>query len=107
MKQALTNLIDNAIKYSQDEKEINIRLVEQKKHIEIQVEDKGLGISPEEQERIFEEFYRAANASQHSTKGVGLGLKITKHIMTVHKGDVKIESQPNKGSTFILIFPKS
>ncbi len=104
--QALTNLIDNAIKYSPDEREINIRLVEEGKHIEIQVEDKGLGISPEEQERIFEEFYRTANASQHSTKGVGLGLKIIKHIMAVHKGDVKIESQPNKGSIFALIFPK-
>jgi signal transduction histidine kinase len=104
--QALTNLIDNAIKYSPCEREITIRLVEQKKHIEIQVEDKGMGISVDEQEKIFKEFYRTADASEHNTKGVGLGLKIIKHIMAVHKGDVKIESQPNKGSTFILIFPK-
>lgn len=105
--QALINLIDNAIKYSSDKKEIDIHLIEKEKQVEIQVKDKGVGIREDEQERIFEEFYRTANASQHSTKGVGLGLKIIKHIMTVHKGDVKIESQPNKGSTFILVFPKS
>ncbi|UCC41327.1 MAG: HAMP domain-containing histidine kinase [Candidatus Aminicenantes bacterium] len=106
VKQALDNLIDNAIKYSSDKKEIDIHLIEKDKQVEIQVEDKGVGIPREEQKRIFEGFYRSADASQLSTKGVGLGLKIIKHIMTVHKGDIKVESQPDKGSTFILVFPK-
>jgi signal transduction histidine kinase len=106
VKQALTNLIDNAIKYSSDEKEIAIQVVEKEKQVEIQVKDKGLGIPSKEKEKIFNGFYRHAEAKQHSPKGVGLGLKIVKHIMEAHKGEVKVESQSNKGSTFSLIFPK-
>jgi len=107
VKQALTNLIDNAIKYSSDKKDIVIQVLEKEKHAEIQVKDQGLGIPPEEKEKIFEGFYRHAEASQHDPKGVGLGLKIVKHIMEAHKGEIKVESQLNKGSTFSLIFPKS
>jgi len=106
VKQALTNLIDNAIKYSPDKREIVIQLIEREKLAEIHVKDKGIGIPSRDIKRIFEEFYRHAEASQHNPKGVGLGLKIVKHIMEAHKGEVKVESQANKGSTFILIFPK-
>lgn len=106
VKQALTNLIDNAIKYSSDKREIVIQLIEREKLAEIHVKDKGIGIPSRDIKRIFEEFYRHAEASQHNPKGVGLGLKIVKHIMEAHKGEVKVESQANKGSTFILIFPK-
>jgi len=106
VKQALTNLIDNAIKYSSDKKEIVIQIVEKEKQVEIQVKDKGLGIPSKEKEKIFEGFYRLAEASRHSPKGVGLGLKIVKHIMEAHKGEIKVESQPGRGSTFSLIFPK-
>jgi signal transduction histidine kinase len=106
VKQALTNLIDNAIKYSSDKKDIVIQALEREKHAELQVKDQGLGIPPEEKEKIFDGFYRHAEASHHNPKGVGLGLKIVKHIMEAHKGEIKVESQPNKGSTFILIFPK-
>ena len=106
VKQALDNLIDNAIKYSSIEKEIDIHLVEKKNQVEIRLKDKGIGIPLEEQDKIFDGFYRVLDAKPRSTKGVGLGLKIIKHIMTIHKGDIKVESQPNKGSTFALIFPK-
>jgi two-component system phosphate regulon sensor histidine kinase PhoR len=106
VKQALTNLIDNAIKYSSDEKDIVIQVVEKEKQVEIQVKDKGLGIPSKEREKIFEGFYRHAEASRHSPKGAGLGLKIVKHIMEAHKGEVKVVSQPSRGSTFSLIFPK-
>ncbi|NQT80369.1 MAG: HAMP domain-containing histidine kinase [Candidatus Aminicenantes bacterium] len=106
VKQALTNLIDNAIKYSSDKREIVIQLIEREKMVEIHVKDKGIGIPSRDIKRIFEEFYRHAEASQHNPKGVGLGLKIVKHIMEAHKGEVKVESQANKSSTFILIFPK-
>ncbi|MFQ6052019.1 MAG: sensor histidine kinase, partial [Candidatus Hydrothermarchaeota archaeon] len=95
------------IKYSSEQKEIDIKLIERENHIEISVKDKGIGIPPEEQEKIFEKFYRVADASHYSPKGVGLGLKIIKHIMSAHKGEIKVESQPNRGSTFSLIFPKS
>ena len=104
--QALTNIIDNAIKYSSDEREVMIQLIEKEKYVELQVKDKGIGIPSEEREKIFEGFYRHAEASQQNPKGVGLGLKIVKHIMEAHKGEVKVESRPNKGSTFSLIFPK-
>jgi len=106
VKQALTNLIDNAIKYSSDKKDIMIQVLEKEKQVQIQVKDKGLGIPPEEIEKIFEGFYRHAEASRHNPKGVGLGLKIVKHIMEAHKGEVKVVSQPSRGSTFSLIFPK-
>ena len=106
VRQALTNLIDNAIKYSSEKKEIMIQIIEREKNVEIQVKDKGIGIPPQEKEKIFEGFYRHAQASRHNPKGVGLGLKIVKHIMEAHKGEIQVESQQNKGSTFILIFPK-
>jgi len=106
VKQALTNLIDNAIKYSSDKKDIVIQVLEKEKQVEIQVKDQGLGIPLEEKEKIFEGFYRHAEASRHNPRGVGLGLKIVRHIMEAHKGEIKVESQPNKGSTFSLIFLK-
>ena len=106
VKQALTNLIDNAIKYSSDEKDIVIQVVEKEKQVEIKVKDKGIGIPSKEKEKIFEGFYRHAEASRHNPKGAGLGLKIVKHIMEAHKGEVKVESKSSRGSTFSLIFPK-
>lgn len=106
LKQALTNLIDNAIKYSSDKKDIDIKLVEMENQVVIQVRDKGIGIPLDVQEKIFERFYRHPDATQHEPKGVGLGLKIVRHIMNAHKGEIRVKSQPNKGSTFSLIFPK-
>ncbi|MGD8535125.1 MAG: ATP-binding protein, partial [Candidatus Aminicenantes bacterium] len=103
--QALTNLLDNAIKYSSDEKEIVVELVPKKEQVEIRIKDRGIGIPEEEQKKIFEGFYRHAEANRHSTKGVGLGLKIVKHIMEAHRGEVRVASQPGEGSTFNLIFP--
>jgi signal transduction histidine kinase len=107
VKQVLINLIDNAIKYSLEHKEVEIDLVENLQGAEIQVRDKGIGIPLEEQEKIFDRFYRAPGAKEVNPKGVGLGLKIVKHIMAAHKGDIRVESRPNQGSTFRLIFPKS
>jgi signal transduction histidine kinase len=106
VKQALTNLIDNAIKYSSDRKDIVIQVVEKEKKVEIQVKDKGIGIPLKEKEKIFEGFYRHAEATRHYPRGVGLGLKIVKHIMKAHKGEINVESQPSRGSAFSLIFPK-
>jgi signal transduction histidine kinase len=103
--QALTNLLDNAIKYSSGEKEIVVELVQKPKRVEIKVKDKGIGIPAGEQKKIFEGFYRHSEANRHSAKGVGLGLKIVKHIMEAHGGEIHVESQPGEGSTFSLIFP--
>jgi len=106
VKQALINLIDNALKYSTDKKVIDLELVDKEKGIEILVRDQGIGIPPEEQKKIFDKFYRAAEASRVCPKGAGLGLKIVKHIMQAHGGDVLVESEIGRGSAFRLIFPK-
>jgi len=106
IKQALTNLIDNAIKYSSDKKEIIIKLIEKERDIEIQVQDRGIGIPPEEQKKVFEGFYRHKDARGINPRGVGLGLKIVRHIIEAHKGEIRVESQQNKGSTFSLILLK-
>ena len=106
VKQALINLIDNAMKYSTTHKEIEIRLLEKQREAEIQIKDQGIGIAPEEQEKIFDKYYRAAGVKEVNPKGVGLGLKIVKHIMAAHKGSITVESRPGQGSAFKLIFPK-
>lgn len=106
VKQALINLIDNAMKYSQKEKEIEVSITDRNKEVEIQVKDKGIGIPLVEQKKIFNGFYRSKEASQLSPKGVGLGLKIVKHIMDAHKGRIEIKSQMGEGSVLSLIFLK-
>jgi two-component system phosphate regulon sensor histidine kinase PhoR len=99
-------LIDNAIKYSSKKREIKVTLAEKSELVEIQVQDRGIGIPEKERKKIFKGFYRVSDAHQLAPKGVGLGLKIVKHIMEAHGGDVRIEDQPEKGSMFILAFPK-
>ncbi len=106
VKQALINLIDNAMKYSADRKEIDISLIEADGKVEIRIQDTGMGILPEDQRKIFEKFYRASAASRQNPKGVGLGLKIVRHIMNAHGGSVELESKEGKGSTFSLVFLK-
>jgi signal transduction histidine kinase len=107
VKEALTNLIDNAIKYSSDKREVEIEITDTEDQMEIQIRDKGIGIPLQDQEKIFEKFYRTPEAIHLKPKGVGLGLKIVKHIMEAHRGEIKVESQPQEGSAFCLIFPKS
>ena len=82
-----------------------IELLPKSKQVEIRITDKGIGIPVEVQKKIFEGFYRHFEAGQHSPKGVGLGLKIVKHIMNAHGGEIRVDSRPGKGSTFSLIFP--
>jgi signal transduction histidine kinase len=106
VKQALINLVDNAIKYSAEKKVLEINLQDRERELEIQVRDQGIGISMEEQEKIFDKFYRVAQAEKLSPKGAGLGLKIIKHIMAAHHGQVRVRSEIGKGCTFMLIFPK-
>jgi two-component system phosphate regulon sensor histidine kinase PhoR len=102
----LTNLIDNAIKYSIDKREIDINLSEKHDEVNIQVQDKGIGITKKEQKRIFDGFYRISEAQVLAPKGVGLGLKIVKHIMKAHRGEIRVQSKRGEGSTFVLTFPR-
>ncbi len=101
----LVNIMDNAIKFSPDDKRIDISLKRQKNHIVLSITDHGIGISESEQNKIFDKFYRSESSLIHDTKGSGLGLSLVKHIMEVHHGRVTVQSKQNTGSTFSLIFP--
>jgi signal transduction histidine kinase len=106
VKQVLINLIDNAMKYSPEDKEIEVQVSAGPGQVEVEVSDRGIGINPEEKDRIFDKFYRAPEAARVNPKGVGLGLKIVKHIMAAHHGEVRAETRFPRGSTFRLVFPE-
>ncbi|MEN9965770.1 MAG: hypothetical protein RJA60_767, partial [Actinomycetota bacterium] len=102
---AVKNLIENAITYSDEGKQVGIGL--RKKHgvAAIAVTDNGIGMTPEQQERVFERFYRADASRSRQTGGTGLGLAIVKHVSATHLGDVQVFSKPGVGSTFTLRLP--
>jgi two-component system phosphate regulon sensor histidine kinase PhoR len=99
------NLIDNAIKYSNERIEIFVNTYTSKDQVFVDIEDKGIGIPKELQPRVFERFYRVPTGNLHDVKGFGLGLSYVKEMMNLHKGDVTVLSRTGKGSTFTLIFP--
>jgi signal transduction histidine kinase len=103
--QAFINLLDNAVKYSGDSKEIGVKLAEQGDMVTISVIDHGIGIAGEEREKVFEKFYRVGNCLVHDVKGSGLGLSIVKHIVEAHQGRVTVESEPGRGSAFVIHLP--
>jgi two-component system phosphate regulon sensor histidine kinase PhoR len=106
VRQALLNLVDNAVKYSAGRKRVAVRLAATADGAEIGVSDSGIGIAPEDRQRIFEAFYRSPEAVRHDPKGVGLGLKIVKHIMDAHGGSIAVEGGPGRGTTVTLKFPR-
>jgi two-component system phosphate regulon sensor histidine kinase PhoR len=104
LNDALVNLIDNAIKYSAENKQLDIRTGMQKNMVFIEVEDKGIGISQSDQKYIFDKFYRVTEKNlAHKAKGSGLGLSIVKHMMDAHGGKIIVVSEPGKGSCFRLV----
>lgn len=103
--QALINLVNNAIKYSKDERHIRLVTRREGDSLVLSVTDRGIGIPKGEQKKIFEKFYRAENSLVHETKGSGLGLALVRHIMQAHGGSVEVESVPGQGSTFTLLLP--
>jgi two-component system phosphate regulon sensor histidine kinase PhoR len=102
---AVMNLIDNATKYAADGKKIELKLQRQGERIVLSVRDWGPGIDPDEQEQIFERFYRARAVRLKPIRGSGIGLALVRHIARAHHGDVIVESAPGKGSTFRLWLP--
>ena len=101
--QAVANLLDNAVKYSGESREITVRLAASGGHVTFEVEDRGDGIPAAEQQKIFERFYRVQNSSGKG--GYGLGLFLVRHIMEAHGGVVEVHSMPGRGSRFSLVFP--
>ncbi|MBN2420365.1 MAG: PAS domain S-box protein [Deltaproteobacteria bacterium] len=106
LEQAIVNLLDNAIKYSENSKKVFIRSVMDKNNVEIAVTDEGKGIEKEHLPRLFERFYRVDKARSRKLGGTGLGLAIVKHIVQAHSGTISVDSTPLKGSTFKMILPR-
>jgi len=106
LEQAVVNLLDNAIKYSDEKKPVKIEAVKEDKEIMIHIMDNGRGIEQEHLTRIFERFYRVDKARSRRLGGTGLGLSIVKHIIQAHGGHVSVTSTPGKGSTFTIHLPK-
>jgi signal transduction histidine kinase len=102
---SLLNLVNNALKYSKDQKYISVSLYRVNSRVNLEVRDRGIGIPPNEQEKIFEKFYRCGDPLVHNVKGSGLGLSLVRHIARAHGGDVLVESIPQKGSTFTIALP--
>jgi two-component system phosphate regulon sensor histidine kinase PhoR len=103
---AFVNLIDNAIKYSTENKYITVRTGQYDNYVYVEVEDHGIGISEKNQKYIFDKFYRVTEMNlANKVKGSGLGLSIVKHIMDIHKGRIYLKSTPGSGSLFMLLFP--
>lgn len=107
VSEAVVNLVDNAVKYSDNKKEIKIRTGKQSGFSYVEVEDKGIGIPQRDQKKIFEKFFRVSSGNVHNVKGSGLGLSIVQHIMDAHKGKIELFSEVGKGSKFRLLFPLS
>jgi two-component system phosphate regulon sensor histidine kinase PhoR len=105
LQQAIHNLVENAIKYTPAQGKVNIRMWPKQDRMVIEVRDTGSGISPMDQPRLFEKFYRGAQQTSKEQHGTGLGLAIVKSIAERHGGQVWVESQLGKGSTFFLAIP--
>ncbi len=106
IEQALVNLIDNAIKYSEKDKSVHISCGNDDGYVTIEVRDEGFGIDEEHFPRLFERFYRIDKARSRNMGGTGLGLAIVKHIVEAHRGKITVESRPKKGSAFTLHLPE-
>jgi signal transduction histidine kinase len=102
---ALLNLVNNALKYSTDDKFLLVKLYKENGVIKLEVADHGIGITTREQSKIFDKFYRTGDPLVNNTRGSGLGLSLVRHITQAHGGEVVVESTPGKGSKFTLSLP--
>jgi two-component system, OmpR family, phosphate regulon sensor histidine kinase PhoR len=107
LEQAVLNLLDNAIKYSEPGREVRVTAADANGEVTIRVADRGCGIADEHLSRIFERFYRVDRARSRKLGGTGLGLAIVKHIVQAHRGRVSVESTLGVGSTFTIHLPKA
>jgi two-component system phosphate regulon sensor histidine kinase PhoR len=107
VSEAIINIIDNAVKYSHDNKEVELSTGTMGELVYVKIKDHGIGISAEDQKKIFDKFFRVSSSYVHNTKGTGLGLSLVKHIMDAHKGEITLHSTSGSGSSFILKFKTS
>jgi two-component system phosphate regulon sensor histidine kinase PhoR len=102
----MMNLLSNACKYSPEKIDITVTIKNSDKATIVKIADKGMGIAPGEKKKIFEKYYRIPSGNQHNTKGFGIGLYYVKEVLKAHQATIIVESEPGKGSSFIILFPK-
>jgi signal transduction histidine kinase len=105
LARSLLNLVNNALKYSQDRKFIGVNVFRDNGSVKLEVVDHGIGIPADEQAKIFEKFYRVGDPLVHNTKGSGLGLSLVRHVVEAHGGQVLVDSAPGRGSKFTICLP--
>lgn len=104
---AIQNLVDNAAKYSPPDAPIDVECTARDGRVVLTVRDAGIGVRADEQQKIFDKFYRGQDVSARNIQGVGIGLSLVKHVMDAHQGSVSVESRSGAGSTFALQFPSA
>jgi signal transduction histidine kinase len=105
LKQVVVNLLTNAVKFTPDGGTVSLRAAREDGEVRLSVHDTGIGIAPEDQERIFEEFQQATHRGDQSREGTGLGLTLSKRMVELHGGTLTVDSAPGKGSTFTVALP--
>jgi signal transduction histidine kinase len=105
IRSALINVLSNAMKYSHNEKVIDVYTFKRERHVGVTIADRGIGIPNEERLRIFDQFYRGESKHTRNVGGLGLGLAIVKHVMDAHGGEINVFSEVGKESKFELLFP--
>ncbi|MCH8209483.1 MAG: response regulator, partial [Nitrospinae bacterium] len=105
VKQILLNLLSNAIKYTPENGEIEVKIIKVERHVKFIVSDTGVGIPEADQKKIFDEFYQVDRMRDEALRGTGIGLALTRRFVELHGGDIGVESEPGKGSTFWFTLP--
>lgn len=106
LENVLHNLLDNAVKYCKTEPAIEISTKNEGPFLQIYVRDNGIGLTPEQQKRVFDKYYRVPTGNIHDVKGFGIGLSYVKLIVKAHGGSISLSSQPGEGTTFVIELPK-
>ena len=107
LQEVVDNLLDNAIKYNHDQGSVTLDLSQNDQDVVFRIQDTGIGIAQNEQERVFERFYRTEQSHAAAIEGTGLGLAIVKHGVLLHHAKLELHSSEGEGTTFIIRFPKS
>jgi two-component system sensor histidine kinase BaeS len=107
LRQMVGNLLSNAIRYTPRGGTVAVRVSRAEGQLCLEVSDTGIGIPPEDQARVFEEFFRSANARSRTAEGTGLGLAIVKAVVEQHHGSITLHSTPGQGTRFVVRFPVS
>lgn len=105
LNQVWTNILSNGIKFSKDDDVIHVSMEQDAQYVTVRISDSGIGIPLEDQKRIFERFFKADRSHSRKYDGSGMGLAIVKQIISLHQGDIRVESEPDQGATFIVTLP--